>query len=83
MWNPDIPYEIKTSSHFEELLSGSPNSPIEIDRIIPTKDVFVLHNVLHVDECKRIIDASNNIGYGRTDYAKSYRYCIGFFNTKY
>lgn len=47
---------------------------VEREDIIPGKDVFLLNPCFTSEECKKLIAAAEEIGYGRTNYPKKYRY---------
>lgn len=46
---------------------------IEREDILPGKDVFLLTPCFDLEECKKIISASETLGFGRTNYPKLYR----------
>jgi prolyl 4-hydroxylase len=46
---------------------------IEFNTLIDGKEIFLVQNFLNQEECKRIIQASEGFGYGKTMYPKSYR----------
>lgn len=50
--------------------------PMTHEKILPGKDVFLLSPCFTAEECMRIIAGAEAVGFGRTNYPKSYRLAI-------
>jgi hypothetical protein len=67
-------YEKNVEVTWEALLDDErAETEITLTQPVPGKEIFVLDNFLSKQECLRLIDASNDVGFGKTSYPKSYR----------
>mmetsp|Transcript_14877 Transcript_14877/g.15594 ORF Transcript_14877/g.15594 Transcript_14877/m.15594 type:complete len:277 (+) Transcript_14877:52-882(+) len=46
---------------------------ITVTQLIRDKEIFLIDNLLSKEECQRIINTSNEVGFGKTNYPKHYR----------
>lgn len=67
----DLPYEISTSTNWSTALGPSPENLAA--RRIGKHEIWLVEGLLSNDECMSLINRSERIGYGPTDFAKSYR----------
>ena len=86
-WDENVPFERNVETNWcEEALELDINNSevtdedckstswkIEREDIISEKDVFLLNPCFSIEECMKIIEAAEMIGYGRTNYPKRYR----------
>ena len=81
--DPPIPQERKVRSDWQDCLdNAAPESMAaglvqlasgEMGSIPPQYDAFCIDRLFNEEECGRLLAASEEIGYGATNYPKSYR----------
>ena len=72
-WKEGIPKEIEVTSNLSTTLDAIEPQTSKRKPPLEDKDIVLLDSLLSPEECQRIITATEEYGYGKTDFLKNYR----------